>query len=250
MCDGRVRKTLSAGHRQPTAVGVDGPDELPVQARPERAPRLDQSVGAVRQRRQPDHRGTEDLSRRTYLIGVGRRHEFDGWAAGHSSPPRTGRALRAPRFPDHASGPLPGISSMRTGRAAGCSGGTAASQLLGDEFRGPEPCSASACRRHRSPCLSGAGSGSRSGVFDAPARLGGADSQEITQQLRCVPVAGVGGETAALGLGDGRDHGRTQSTPAAFGFDEGAQQVDIGQVRPALCRSIRCQCSRMCVHAG
>lgn len=113
----------------------------------------------------------------------------------------------------------------------------------------------SPCGRQHPPRLSRTRAGSRisrgaarSGVFDSPTRLGGTDPQQITQQLRGVGVAGVGGETTALGLGDGRDHGRTQPTPATFGFDQGAQQVDIGQFRPSPCRSIRCQCSRMCVH--
>lgn len=106
----------------------------------------------------------------------------------------------------------------------------------------------SADRRQRPPRFSGTRSGPRSGAFDSPARLGGTDSQQITQQLRRVAVAGIGRETTALGLGDRGDHGRTQSPPVALGFDESAQQVDIGQFRPSPRRRMRCRCSRMCVH--
>ncbi len=105
-------------------------------------------------------------------------------------------------------------------------------------------------RRQRPPRLPGTRSSPRSGAFDSPARLGGTDPQQITQQLCRVAVAGVASETTALGLGDRGDHGRTQSPPVALGFDESAQQVDIGQFRPAPCRRLRCQCSRMCVHAA
>jgi hypothetical protein len=48
-----------------------------------------------------------------------------------------------------------------------------------------------------------------------------------------------------FGLGDGRAHGGIQSLPAAFGFDEYAQQDDIGQLRPSWCLASRRQRGRI-----
>lgn len=152
------------------------------------------------------------------------------------------------------------LNWQRTTTIGAGSGGHAAVQsisLLGTprsrssrpaEQRSRHPGAASTCCRRHSPHFYGTRAGLRSRVFDSAARFVGTDPQQISQELHGVPIAGVCGEATALGFGDGRAHGSIQSPLAAFGFDECAQQVDVGQFRPSWCWSIRRKCDRMYVH--